>query len=288
MAKKLQKGRAGPEEKGKRKAGRKRTPSIEIQLSRLQVLVDERPDDAEELVKKTKTKIEMNSDSSIEDIELTPMTLVIAANAIVLERYNNNDEITPYEARVDENLKDNVETVLRGLLVDMNQLLKNYKDEIIRLSTRSMEREEILKKIPGASQVFKKAIKKVLEVSSGIGLGALAMKIVYGLTHSHIGHWGAVGAGAVAGAGILFGLSWKGAEFLSKSLLYVNKLSTDLQKKMVSIYYSQKKAAKLKIDARALHSAMSEAYDKDYEMDYKVIENIGKTLPSPFDNRTQA
>lgn len=287
MAKRLQKGRAGPEEKGGHKAGRKRTPSIEIQLSRLQVLVDERPDDAEELVKKTKTKIERNSDSSIEDIELTPMTLVIAANAIVLERYNN-DEVTPYEASVDENLKDNVETALRGLLVDMNWLLKNYKDEIIRLSTRSMEREEILKRIPGASQVFKKAIKKVLEVSSGIGLGALAMKIIYGLTHSHIGHWGAVGAGAVAGAGILFGLSWKGAEFLSKSLIYVNKLSTDLQKKMVSIYYSQKKAAKLKIDARALQSAMSEAYEKEYEMDYKVIENIGKTLPSPFDNKTRA
>lgn len=284
MAKKLKVGTTGSPEKGITDKGRrKRTKSVELLFLRHKELVEENPMDAEELIKKTKNKIERNSDSSIEDIELTPMTLVIAANAILLENYgDSNDEITPYEAKVDSNLKENVEIAMKGLLVDLKYLLKNYGKEIKQLDIRHNEREEILKKIPEASQVFKKALKKVLEVGSGIGLGALALKIVYGLTQSHIGHWGAIGAGALAGGTILFLLSWKGAEFLSKSFLYVNRVVTDLQKKLISVYYSWKKARKLKMHARSLQQEMSIAYKKDYEMDYKVIRNIGKTIPSPF------
>ena len=130
--------------------------------------------------------------------------------------------------------------------------------------------------------MFKKALKKVLEVGSGIGIGALMLKMVYASTQGYIGHWGAIGAGALAGGAVLFALSWKGAEFLYKSLLHVERIRNYLDKKMISVYYSWKKARKLRMSARALHSAMNEAYKKDYELDYKVIKNIGKTIPSPF------
>lgn len=266
------------------KGHRKRTPSIEIDLSRLRVLVEERPVTAGKLIEETKKKIEEQSDSSVEDIEFTPMTLVIAANAICLERYRRGDdnEITPYEEKIDANLNSNVNLAMGGLLIDLQWLLRNYREEIKELDRRHRYRNELLKKIPEASQAFKKALKKVLEVGSGIGIGALTLKIVYSAAESHIGHWWALGAGAVAGGAALFALSWKGAEFLSKSLLYVERIRNYLDKKAISIYYSWKKAAKLKADARALHSVMSEAYEKEYDMDYKVIKNIGKTIPSPF------
>lgn len=286
MAKKLKVGTTGSPEKGVADKGRrKRTKSVEIELSRLRVLVEERPLAAGSLIGETNKKIEESSDSSIEDIELTPMTLVIAANAILLERYRNktsDEEITPYEAKIDANLNTDVKIVMGGLLIDLDQLLRNYREEIVQLDKRHEYRNELLRKMPEASQVFKKSLKKVLEVASGVGIGWLIHKIVYTSTQSYIGHWPAIGASAVAGAAILFALSWKGAEFLSKSLLYVERVRNYLDKKMISVYYSWRKARKLRMSARALHSAMTEAYKKDYELDYKVIRNIGKTIPSPF------
>ena len=265
------------------KSHRKRTKSVEIELSRLKVLVEERPISAGHLIHKTEKKIEETSDNSIENIELTPMTLVIAANAILLDKYRNkSDEITPYEAKIDANLNDSVKLAMGGLLLDLEQILTNYKLEILELDKRHEYRMELLKGIPEASQVFKKAVKKVLEVGSGIGIGALMLKIIYASTQSYVGHWPAVGAGAVAGGAVLFALSWKGAEFLSKSLMYVERVRNYLDKKAISIYYSWKKAAKLKISARALQTAMTETYKKYYELDYKVIRSIGKTIPSPF------
>ena len=284
MAKKLKVGTTGNPENGAADKGRrKRTKSVELELSRLRILVEERPISAGHLVHKTKERIEETSDSSIEDIELTPMTLVIAANAILLDKYKNkSNEISPYEAKIDANLNDSVKIAMGGLLLDLEQILTNYKLEILELDKRHENRMELLKGIPEASQVFKKALKKVLEVGSGIGIGALMLKIVYASTQSYIGHWPAVGAGAVAGGAVLFALSWKGADFLSKSLIYLEKVRNYIDKKAISIYYSWKKARKLKMSARALRSAMSEAYGKEYELDYKVIKNIGKTIPSPF------
>jgi len=265
------------------KSHRKRTKSVEIELSRLKVLVEERPISAGHLIHKTEKKIEETSDNSIENIELTPMTLVIAANAILLDKYRNkSDEITPYEAKIDANLNDSVKIAMGGLLLDLEQILTNYKLEILELDKRHENRMELLKSIPEASQVFKKAVKKVLEVGSGIGIGALMLKIIYASAQSYIGHWPAVGAGAVAGGAVLFALSWKGADFFSKSLMYVERVRNYIDKKAISVYYSWKKARKLKMSARALQTAMGEVEGKEYELDYKVIRNIGRTIPSPF------
>jgi len=207
------------------------------------------------------------------------MTLVIAANAAILNRYKNKYESTePYEERIEKSLDDPVKMIIAGMMVDIDELLDNYRCEIKRIeAVREKRVKSLWEKIPGMGSTLRKAAN----MAASTVVGGSFWAAVYFMLRDSIGQWGAVAAGTGIAGAAFYITSKKGAEFLSNAIIRTDDMFTGITKRMVKGVYGLKKANKLKTLARALQQEMS-LEGKDYEIDYKVIKNIGKTMPSPF------
>lgn len=280
MTRKLKNGTIGPDKGADQRRHRKRTPSIEIEFSRLKIKTEEKPIDAGRMLDDAERKAEEISEGSVEDIyEVSPTTIVIAANAAVLNRYKNKYETTePYEQRIEKDLEDPVKMVIAGMMVDLDELLDNYRCEIKRIEIARKKRMKYLwEKIPDNTGILRKSAKWAASTVVGGSFWAA----VYFLLKDSIGHWGAVAAGTGIAGAAFYVTSKKGAEFLSNVIIRTDDMVTGLIKRAVKGIYGLKKAKKLKILARALQQEMA-LEGKEYEIDYKTIKNIGKTMPSPF------
>jgi len=261
-------------EKGGRKGTRKRTDSVNMEIGRLRGLIQEKPMKAGQLLQKSEEEI------SSKDYEVSPMALVIAANATVLQRFQNGeDETAPYEENIEEHIKDPVKLIMAGMLVDLEQLLKNYKCEIDRLETSRKKRIKYLfNEIPGMTMQIRPAAKWGASAFVGVSFwGAVYL----GLRNT-IGDIGAVIAGVAIAGAAFYVTTKKFGEFLSNSVIRFDDWVTTKWKKKTEKKYSEEKIAKLKTMARALQQEMS-TEKKQFEIDYKAIEEIGKTIPSPFE-----
>ncbi len=280
-----QKPTAGPK-KGGRKGARKRTPSIEIEFSRLKIKTEEKPISAGKLLEDATKRAEEISDSSIDDIyEVSPMTLVIAANAAILNRYRDKYDTTePYEERIEKKLDDPVKMIIAGMMVDVDELLDNYRCEIKRIeAVREKRVKSLWEKIPGMGSTLRKAAN----MAASTVVGGSFWAAVYFMLRDSIGQWGAVAAGTGIAGAAFYITSKKGAEFLSNVIIRTDDMFTGITKRITKAVYGLKKANKLKTLARALQQEMS-LEGKEYEIDYKVIKNIGKTMPSPFIDENSA
>jgi hypothetical protein len=273
MARKLGNAVEGPKE-GNAKGTRKRTKSVEIELSRLKNVIEEKPQKAEKLL------VESEKEISSKEYEVSPMALVIAANATVLQRFDDGeDEAAPYEESIEEKIKDPVKLIMAGMLVDLEHLLKNYKCEIDVLETSRRKRMKYLfNEIPGMAMQLRPAARWGASVFTGVSFwGAMYLAL-----RNAIGDIYAVMAGAAIAGAAFYITSKKFGEFVSNTVIRFDDWLTRKWKKRTCRKYSEEKVAKLKTMAKALQQEMSTG-KKQFEIDYETIEEIGKTMPSPFE-----
>ena len=63
-----------------------------------------------------------------------------------LNRYKNKHESTePYEERIEKNLDDPVKMIVAGMMVDIDELLDNYRFEIKRIEIARKKRMKYLR-----------------------------------------------------------------------------------------------------------------------------------------------
>ncbi len=274
MAQKLKKAAEGPKEGVAKTDGpRKRTPSVEIEFSKLKDVVEEKPQKAKRLL------VESEKEISSKDYDVSPMALVIAANAMVLQRYHNGeDETAPYEEKIEEKIKDPVKLIMAGMLVGLEQLLKNYRCELEMLdNSRKKRMKYLFKEIPGMAMQLRPAARWGASVFTGMSFwGAMYLAL-----RNTIGDIYAALAGAAIASAAFYITSKRFGEFVSNTVIRFDDWVTRQWKKRTCRKYSEEKVAKLKTMAKVLQQEMS-TEKKQFQIDYETIEEIGKTMPSPF------
>ncbi len=274
MTQKLKKAKEGPVEGVDEKKGtRKRTPSVEIVISRLKDVIEEKPKKARQLLEESEKEV------SSEDHDVSPMALVIAANATVLQRFSRKTDEPIYDASIKEHFNDDVKITMGGMLVDLEQILTNYRSEIERLETSRRKRIKYLfNQIPGMAMQLRPAARWGASVFTGVSFwGAMYLAL-----RSTVGDVYAVIAGAAIAGTAFYTTSKRFGEFVSNSVIRLDDWVTAKLKKRAARKCSEEKTAKLKTMAKTLQKVMS-SEKKQYEIDYEAIEEIGKTMPSPFD-----
>ncbi|NYZ77756.1 hypothetical protein H0O02_05595 [Candidatus Micrarchaeota archaeon] len=260
---------------GKNETPRKRTPSVEIELRRLHEL------NKSKLYEHTEASEKMEEYLADHDSKITPLSLVLAANAIVLGKEGDVEKMegVSYKKDIENELPDSVNIAMKGMIVDLNQLIENYKFEIMMLDRRCRERvKNIWSQIPQMTTAIRKAAKfGASTVVSGTVWGA-----IYFLLKDYAGQWGAaLGGAAIAGAAF-YATTKKGAEFLSAIGQHVDYALTSLSKRMICSIYANRKVGKLLTLGKILNQELG-AGEKQSKEDREIIKSMGKTMPSPFE-----
>lgn len=264
----------GPVKGDERKGSRKRTDSVDLAISRFHSLITKKPLKAGQLLKESEEEI------SSKDYDVSPMALVIAANATALERFHKKEEkIELYEENIEKRITDPVKLTYAGTLVDLDELLDNYKEEIKRLETARRKRMKYLfTELPNMAMELRTSVRWGASLFVGVSFWGL---MYLGLKNAIGDIWAGISGVAIASAAIYI-TSKKFVGMISNAFIRWDDKRTGKKKKEVQEEYSQKKTAKIKMMARALKSEL-DTEEKEYELDNEVLEEIGKTMPSPFE-----